>query len=86
MKQTLTYAIQKLRSRSLTIFVNALDEYDNSQAAGMVCFFEELCDCAREVQVRLQICFSSRHYPTIVIQKGLKVTLEDEIGHTEDIE
>ena len=51
----------------------------------MVYFFEDLCDHARESQVRLQICFSSRHYPTIEIQKGLEVTLEDEAGHTEDI-
>ena len=85
LKQTLTYAIQKLRGRSLAIFVDALDECDQSQAAGMVCFFEELCDCAREAQVRLQICFSSRHYPTVVIQKGIEVILEDEVGHTEDI-
>ncbi|KAL5324994.1 hypothetical protein ACEPPN_006116 [Leptodophora sp. 'Broadleaf-Isolate-01'] len=86
LKQTLTHAVQKLGSRSLTIFVDALDECDKNQAAGMVCFFEELCDRARETQVRLQICFSSRHYPTIVIQKGTEVTLEDETGHTEDIE
>jgi hypothetical protein len=86
LKQTLTHAVQKLKSRSLTIFVDALDECDKYQAAGMICFFEELCDHAREVQVRLQICFSSRHYPTVVIQKGIEVTLEDEIGHTEDIE
>jgi ankyrin repeat protein len=86
LKQTLTHAVQKLGSRSLTIFVDALDECDKNQAAGMICFFEELCDRAREAQVRLQICFSSRHYPTVVIQKGIEVTLEDEIGHKEDIE
>ena len=86
LKQTLTYAVQKLGSRSLTIFVDALDECDKKQAASMVCFFEGLCDRAREAQVRLQICFSSRHYPAIVVQKGIEVTLEDEIGHTEDIE
>jgi hypothetical protein len=51
----------------------------------MICFFKELCDCTREAQVRLQICFSSRYYPTIVIQKGIEVTLEDEIGYTKDI-
>ncbi|KAG9230079.1 heterokaryon incompatibility protein-domain-containing protein [Amylocarpus encephaloides] len=85
LKQTLMHAVQKLGSRSLMIFVDALDECDKNQAAGMICFFEELCDCAREEQVRLQICFSSRHYPTIVIQKGTEVTLEDETGHTEDI-
>lgn len=85
LKQTLTHAIQNLGNRSLTIFVDALDECDKSQAGGMVSFFEEMCSRAREAQVRLQICFSSRHYPTVVIQKGIEVTLEDEIGHVEDI-
>ncbi|KAH8648184.1 heterokaryon incompatibility protein-domain-containing protein, partial [Tricladium varicosporioides] len=86
LKQTLTHAIGKLRGRSLILFVDALDECDTKQTAGMVCFFEELCDHAREAQVQLQICFSSRHYPTIVIQKGVELTLEDEIGHTKDIQ
>lgn len=85
LKQTLAHAIQKLGSRSLTIFVDALDECNKNQASGMVSFFEELCDRAKDSQVRLQICFSSRHYPTVVIQKGLEVTLEDETGHAEDI-
>jgi ankyrin repeat protein len=85
LKRTLTYAIQKLESQSLTIFVDALDECDKDQAVGMICFFEDLCDHAREAQVRLQICLSSRHYPNIVIKKGVEVTLEDEIGHTKDI-
>ncbi|KIN08297.1 hypothetical protein OIDMADRAFT_80089, partial [Oidiodendron maius Zn] len=85
LKQTLTHAIKKLGSRPLTIFIDALDECDDNQATGMVGFFEELCDIARDAQVQLKICFSSRHYPTIDIQKGIKVTLEDEIGHMEDI-
>ncbi|KAH8781059.1 heterokaryon incompatibility protein-domain-containing protein [Diaporthe sp. PMI_573] len=86
LQRTLTEAIPKLRNRSLTIFVDALDECDQDQAAGMVCFFEELCDHAREEEVQLRICFSSRHYPTVVIQKGIEITLEDEAGHTDDIE
>ncbi|OIW29604.1 ankyrin [Coniochaeta ligniaria NRRL 30616] len=86
LKQTLMHALPKLGSRSLTIFVDALDECDQSQAASMVNFFEELCDRATEAQVNLQICFSSRHYPTIIIQKGIEVTLEDEDGHIQDIQ
>jgi len=85
LKQTFKHAIQKLGSQSLKIFVDALDECEKTQATGMVCFFEELCDLAREAKVRLQICFSSRHYPTVVIQRGIELILEDEIGHTEDI-
>ena len=86
LKQTLAYAVQKLGNRSLMIFVDALDECNQDQATGMVCFFEDLCDLARAAQVTLRICFSSRHYPTIAIQKGVEVTLEDEAGHTKDLE
>ncbi|XP_044721314.1 NACHT domain-containing protein [Hirsutella rhossiliensis] len=85
LKQTLAHAVQSLGRRSLTIFIDALDECDQEQVSGMVCCFEELCDRARKAHVRLHICFSSRHYPTVVIQTGIEVTLEDEPGHTEDI-
>ncbi|EPE32851.1 Ankyrin repeat-containing protein [Glarea lozoyensis ATCC 20868] len=84
-KRTLALAVKKLGTRSLTIFVDALDECDTRETAGMVCYFEELCDCAQEAKVTLNICFSSRHYPIVVIQKGIEVTLETETGHTEDI-
>ncbi|KAH8761685.1 hypothetical protein F5883DRAFT_716795 [Diaporthe sp. PMI_573] len=86
LQRTLTEVIPKLGSRSLTIFVDALDECNQEQAADMVCFFEELCDNAREEEVQLRICFSSRHYPTVVIKKGIEITLEHEAGHTDDIE
>ncbi|TGO52552.1 hypothetical protein BCON_0139g00180 [Botryotinia convoluta] len=86
LKQTLKHAVAKLGSRPLMVFVDALDECDQKQASGMVSFFEELCELAEVSQVSLQICFSSRHYPTIVIQKGMELTLEDELGHMEDIQ
>jgi len=38
------------------------------------------------LQAQLRICFSSRHYPTVVIQRGIEVALEHETGHSEDIE
>ncbi|KAI9644102.1 hypothetical protein NHQ30_007455 [Ciborinia camelliae] len=85
MKQTLMHAVPKLKDQALMIFVDALDECDQNQARAMVCVFEDLCETAESSQVRLQICFSSRHYPNIVIQKGLEMTLEDESGHMEDI-
>ncbi|RDW82406.1 hypothetical protein BP6252_03518 [Coleophoma cylindrospora] len=85
LKRTLKDAVLKLRTRPLKIFVDALDECHTNQVAGMVCFFEELCNNAKESQVCLQICLSSRHYPTIVIQMGIEVILENEIEHMEDI-
>ncbi|KAM3077020.1 hypothetical protein ACMFMF_004934 [Clarireedia jacksonii] len=86
LKQTLIHTVSKLGNRSLMIFVDALDECNQDQARGMVCFFEDLVEQAQNDQVQLQICFSSRHYPTVTIQKGVEIILEDEIGHKEDIE
>jgi Cdc6-like AAA superfamily ATPase len=63
LKQTLSHAIRKLGYRSLTIFIDALDECDRSQVVDMICFLEELCDNAGEAQVRLQICLSSPDIP-----------------------
>jgi hypothetical protein len=86
LKQTLAHAVQSLGGQSLTVFVDALDECDEGEVADMVFFFEELCDCAGDAKVRLQVCFSSRHYPTIVIQRGIETVLEEQTGHTADIE
>ncbi|KAJ4419054.1 hypothetical protein N0V82_005177 [Gnomoniopsis sp. IMI 355080] len=86
LKQTLTHAVRRLGHRSLTVFVDALDECEVKQVEGMVTFFEDLCDVALESKALLKICFSSRHYPTVLIQAGIELTLEDEVGHTEDIQ
>lgn len=85
LQQTLKHAVPKLGKRSLTVFVDALDECDDDETADMVSFFEEICDCAAEAKVQVKICLSSRHYPTVSVKKGMEVSLEDEIGHTEDI-
>lgn len=85
LQQTLMHAVRKLGQRSMTIFVDALDECNQSQAESMISFFEELCHCATEERVGLKICFSSRYYPTMIIQKGIEVNLEDTIGHADDI-
>jgi energy-coupling factor transporter ATP-binding protein EcfA2 len=121
LKKILRRAVQDLGSRSLTIFVDALDECEDNQARDMVFFFEELCDLAQQKQVQLRmcffsrqylegngycraqiyhlrspsliadnagflgICFASRHYPHIEIERGIELTLEDEQGHAEDI-
>ncbi|KAK4443582.1 Inversin [Podospora aff. communis PSN243] len=86
LKQTLKYSIQNLGSRSLTVFVDALDECDDTQAKDMISFFEELCDMAHSSGLRVQICLSSRHYPHIEISKGIELVLEDEVGHKADID
>ena len=51
----------------------------------MILFFKDVGERAVEAQTRLHICFSSRHYPTIVIQHGFELILEDENEHAVDV-
>ncbi|KAJ4131383.1 hypothetical protein NW754_007759 [Fusarium falciforme] len=79
-------AISNLGQRSFTCFLDALDECDELQVRDMVQYFEELAEHCTDIGVRLQICFSSRHYPYINIQRGIRLTLEDQRGHAEDLD
>lgn len=74
-----------LGQRRLNCFIDALDECDESQVRDMVQFFEELGQAAHEHGVKLHICFASRHYPTIDTSYGLKLKIEDEQGHKDDL-
>ncbi|KAL7894105.1 hypothetical protein HDV63DRAFT_415194 [Trichoderma sp. SZMC 28014] len=81
-----THAVIRLGQRQITCFIDALDECDITEVENMVEYFEELGDQAAESQTKIYICFSSRHYPHIEIRNGLKLTLEDQPGHGEDLE
>ena len=85
LKELFRSAVLLLRDRSFTCFVDALDECDEQQVKDMVEFFEELAESCTEQKLRLRICFSSRHYPYIDIQHGIRQTLEDQPGHAEDL-
>ncbi|KAL0935766.1 PFS domain-containing protein [Colletotrichum truncatum] len=79
-------AVMCLDQRRLICFVDALDECDEEQVREMVEYLEGLAEDATTIGVRLQICFSSRHYPHLDIKHGLKLTLEYQIGHGKDLE
>ncbi|KAM5381160.1 hypothetical protein ACJZ2D_003076 [Fusarium nematophilum] len=79
-------AVSDLGQRSFTCFVDALDECDEQQVMEMVQYFEELAEHATNNEIRLQICFSSRHYPYIDIRLGVRLTMEDQQGHADDLE
>jgi hypothetical protein len=78
-------AISALGHRRFTCFVDALDECDEQQVMDMVEFFEDLGEQAKDHDIQFRICFSSRHYPYIVIKHGIRLTLEEQSGHTEDL-
>ena len=85
LKEALAKAVEGLGNRSLICFIDALDECNEEQVADMISFFEDIGEYAADANTRLHICFSSRHYPTIIIQRGFEVTLEDEQEHAADI-
>ncbi|KAK7423653.1 hypothetical protein QQX98_000843 [Neonectria punicea] len=85
LKDLFCNAVSALGQRSFTCFIDALDEYDEQQVMDMVQYFEDLAEQSTDNRIALRICFSSRHYPYIIIRRGIRLTLEDQPGHAEDL-
>ncbi|KAK6507840.1 hypothetical protein TWF481_006262 [Arthrobotrys musiformis] len=85
LKELFCNAVALLDQRPLTLFIDALDESDEQQVRDMVQYFEELAENSNSMGISLRICFSSRHYPYLDTRRGLKLTLENQPGHTEDL-
>ncbi|KAH8712240.1 hypothetical protein GQ44DRAFT_598742, partial [Phaeosphaeriaceae sp. PMI808] len=85
LKSLLEQAIQGLRQSSIVCFIDALDECEEEQIRDMINFFERVGELSTSAGIRFQICFSSRHYPNITIQKGLSLVLERQEEHSQDI-
>ncbi|KAJ5112215.1 Pfs NACHT and ankyrin domain protein [Penicillium argentinense] len=85
LKELFCNAVSALGNRLFTCFVDALDECDEQQVVDMVQCFEDLAEQSTAKGAAFRVCFSSRHYPYIVIQRGIRLTLEDQLGHTEDL-
>jgi ankyrin repeat protein len=71
----------------VTCFIDALDECDEDQIRDMVSFFEHVGEMTTEANppIIFRVCFSSRHYPNIKIESGLKFVLEGQEEHSKDI-
>ncbi|WKT53744.1 Ankyrin repeat [Fusarium oxysporum f. sp. vasinfectum] len=85
LKDLFRSAVSSLEKRTLICFVDALDECDEQQVKDMVETFEKLAEQCVEKGVTFQVCFSSRHYPYIDIKSGIRLTLEGQDGHNEDL-
>lgn len=86
LKEVLYKAILLLGQRSFTCFIDALDECDEQQVLDMIQYLEDLAEQSAARQVPFRVCFSSRHYPYIIIRQGTRLTLEHQPGHTKDLE
>ena len=85
LQDLLSTALQSLGGRRVKCFIDALDECDEQQVREMVEFFEDLGEHIFSDYSRLDICFASRHYPTIKIHDGWSLVLDDEAGHADDL-
>ncbi|EWZ00274.1 hypothetical protein FOYG_00157 [Fusarium oxysporum NRRL 32931] len=86
LKDLFRAAVAKLGQRPFICFIDALDECDEQQVMDMVEYFESLAEQCTEDSINLRICFSSRHYPYIDIKFGMRIILEQQAGHTSDLE
>lgn len=85
LKELFRTVVEQLGRRSLTCYIDALDEGDEQQIMEMVQFFEDLAAQSAEDGIKFKTCFSSRHYPYIDIRYGERLTLESQEGHMEDL-
>jgi ankyrin repeat domain-containing protein 50 len=71
--------------KPLLLFIDALDECDELEVRHVVSFLESLSTSAVSSKTLLNICLSSRHYPTISMEKRLELRIDEERGHDQDI-
>ncbi|KAH8645746.1 hypothetical protein BX600DRAFT_534159, partial [Xylariales sp. PMI_506] len=77
--------VNQPRSKALLLFIDALDECDESEVRDVVSFLESLSISAFKHKSPLKICLSSRHYPSITMKKVLELVVESSTDHNADI-
>ncbi|KAF2228514.1 HET-domain-containing protein [Viridothelium virens] len=86
LKHLLLQVVQKLDQRNIMIIIDALDECDEDEVRDMISFFEKVGEDAISDRRKFHVLFSSRHYPHITIARSVEIKLEDQQGHTQDID
>ncbi|KAF3315411.1 hypothetical protein TWF173_003951 [Orbilia oligospora] len=72
-------------TKPVVLLVDALDECDESEVRMVINFLETLSSVSITAKRTLNVCLSSRHYPTISMAKKLDLTIEGIAGHNKDI-
>ncbi|KAK6358010.1 hypothetical protein TWF730_007364 [Orbilia blumenaviensis] len=81
------FLLQTIRSapKPIILFADALDECEENEVREVVSFLEKLSLLAVSSQTSLRILLSSRHYPTITMEKMIQLTVESQVEHNTDI-
>lgn len=82
----LSAVVGKLGKRRLRCFIDALDETSEDDVRALIEHFDLLVTKALESGSRMLVCFSSRHYPAINVRYGQRLILENEDGHSRDMD
>ncbi|KAK8877490.1 Ankyrin repeat domain-containing 50 protein [Apiospora arundinis] len=85
LKSVFEQAIQSIVDTPVVCIVDALDECPEKEVREMVSSFSHLGQLAASDERRFKVCFSSRHYPYITMDKKIELVLEENEGHSEDI-
>ncbi|KAF2969785.1 hypothetical protein GQX73_g3778 [Xylaria multiplex] len=77
LKLLLNATIRSFGKASLILFIDALDECEESQIREMLSFLTDLCDRVAPSETKLRICLASKRvYPLLGIARGLEFILE----------
>jgi len=71
--------------RSLTCYVDALDECDEDGIRNMLQLFEDIGEMVTSQELPFSVCFTSRYYPRITIAHSEEVKIDNVRGHRDDI-
>ena len=85
LKNFLLEMMKRHQHQPITIFLDALDECDDSEVRKVVMFLEELSLEASASKTILSICLSSRHYPAISMKIMSQLVVERNVEHDRDI-
>ncbi|KAF4547234.1 Ankyrin repeat-containing protein 42 [Elsinoe fawcettii] len=85
LKQLLLELVQTLHPPQLVLIIDALDECGEAEIRDMISFFEDLAEEAADHNWDFRVLFFSRHYPHITVRQCTELVLEEQSGHTQDI-
>ncbi|KAK6506742.1 hypothetical protein TWF481_005202 [Arthrobotrys musiformis] len=85
LKTFMFQTVRSSQSKPIILFADALDECDESEVREVVSFLEELSSIALSSKTSLRVLLSSRHYPTITMQRKLELIVESRVEHDQDI-
>jgi len=74
-----------LGQERVTCFIDALDECPESEIRDLVEFFEDLGGYTTAKGICFRVCFSSRHYPNVSLERCQHFMLDGRSGHQQDI-